>query len=248
MIEKLDRYNILDFPEELQDKLNEVIEVLNQREKPSEGDGKCQVCDGSGEGDGWYSLKCPNCDGTGKISSKATLDTKEQFNATQLDGKCPECYKGKYVNGDTCRKCDGTGLLPQDECDDCNGTGKVERKRTLDDVTMEEWDKASKKVQSKEPNMYKDCKPLVASGIQLDVNPKEHIKFSPETYPPNKLPKEQTLESVIREWYMLNGATGTTYEFVDVIRGWMKGRIKKLPYNHRDILSKESVLKALDIE
>ncbi|HET6485411.1 MAG TPA: molecular chaperone DnaJ [Spirochaetia bacterium] len=70
---------------------------------------KCSVCGGNGAKPGTGMTTCPDCRGTGR---------------TTVSG-------GIFQMGQTCKRCGGSGSIPQTPCDTCHGEGRVRVSRTL---------------------------------------------------------------------------------------------------------------------
>lgn len=73
----------------------------------------CNACGGSGAKRG-SQTKCPNCGGTGKVSSSRSSQFGGMFNAQSV-----------------CPRCGGSGTIAEEPCPKCRGQGTIKRARTI---------------------------------------------------------------------------------------------------------------------
>ena len=76
--------------------------------------GPCEDCDGSGSEDGGQEQPCPNCNGTGYV----TTVQQSIFGAMQSSSPCPDCK--------------GEGTVVDKPCSHCHGDGRVRTHERLD--------------------------------------------------------------------------------------------------------------------
>ena len=74
--------------------------IINRHER-------CSECGGSGAKNGSETIKCKECDGTGKV----------QYTQNTLFGR--------VVNVGECRNCNGTGKIIKEKCSKCRGDGLI---------------------------------------------------------------------------------------------------------------------------
>ncbi|MBQ9024532.1 MAG: molecular chaperone DnaJ [Bacilli bacterium] len=70
----------------------------------------CDKCDGKG---GFNEKNCPNCHGSGTVTSQQNT------------------LFGSFVSKTTCPECNGSGKVFSEKCSDCRGKGKVRVRKTL---------------------------------------------------------------------------------------------------------------------
>ena len=75
---------------------------------------KCKTCDGEGAAPGTSKRTCPNCGGSGTVTSVQ----RTAFGQFQSSAPCPDCK--------------GTGQIIDTPCPDCKGTGKVKKNIKID--------------------------------------------------------------------------------------------------------------------
>lgn len=74
--------------------------------------------------------KCPNCNGTGALSS-ADIKTCPHCNGTGQEKRERRTPFGQFVSITTCSRCHGEGRIIERPCRECNGTGKVRSMRKI---------------------------------------------------------------------------------------------------------------------
>jgi molecular chaperone DnaJ len=75
---------------------------------------KCEVCGGSGAGDGGSLVACTTCGGTGEIRQ-----------ATQS-------FFGNFVSVSPCPRCDGGGRVIDNPCPECEGEGRARAEQLVE--------------------------------------------------------------------------------------------------------------------
>jgi molecular chaperone DnaJ len=68
---------------------------------------RCDVCDGSGAGEGTQPVTCSDCDGTGQVQ------------------RVRQSLLGQMVTASTCPRCGGLGKVITTPCANCRGEGRV---------------------------------------------------------------------------------------------------------------------------
>jgi len=71
--------------------------------------GVCDTCQGSGAKPGTMPRTCPQCHGSGLVTSN----------------------QGAFSFSEPCRECQGVGTIVEEKCPECRGTGGVTKSRTL---------------------------------------------------------------------------------------------------------------------
>jgi molecular chaperone DnaJ len=71
--------------------------------------GVCDTCHGSGAKPGTVPRTCPQCQGSGLVTSN----------------------QGAFSFSEPCRECQGVGTIVEEKCPECRGTGGVTKSRTL---------------------------------------------------------------------------------------------------------------------
>lgn len=71
----------------------------------------CDVCGGSGAAEGGESVTCPDCHGTGHV----TTVQRTFLGAMQTQSMCPNCQGTGHVIDKPCEECEGQGRVPDRE-------------------------------------------------------------------------------------------------------------------------------------
>jgi molecular chaperone DnaJ len=74
----------------------------------------CSTCGGSGASPGTEPVRCPRCEGAGRLQSVSTS------------------VFGQFVRTQTCPQCGGLGQVVETPCEDCGGSGRATERRELE--------------------------------------------------------------------------------------------------------------------
>ncbi len=112
---------------------------------------KCEACGGSGSRDEGGTVRCPKCEGRGKISRS----------------------QGFFTLTETCPECNGSGKKIENPCPECNGVGKVRRKKTIE-VDIPAGVDTGHRMRVDGEGEAGEAGP---GNLYLDINVKSHSQF-----------------------------------------------------------------------
>lgn len=118
----------------------------------------CNTCKGTGSQPGSQPVKCPTCNGSGRI---------QQTTQTIL---------GHFTQVTTCPDCQGKGVKIQNPCKDCKGYGRIEIEKTIEVKVPAGVDNGSKLRLSQEGDAGKNGGPAGDLYVVLYVKQSDYYK------------------------------------------------------------------------